>query len=715
MGSTQITAGQISNLDFKQAVKVLENTNISLASGAPNIVDGVSVNINDRILVVGQGDARQNGLYDVTVVGTGSNGTWVRTRDGNTTGEINAGMLVTVTEGTVYADTIWMLTTNDPIVIDATALNFREIIANGVYGNSNVASYLTTYIGNIAAGNISITGNLYTSANIVTNNISPLSMGNIYHTGNLLPAGNTYNLGLPTVPWQNAFFGSNSITILDTFTGNVANSVTIENNAGNISLGTAGFTIGELGNNTPVFTIQALTGQIYSNANTIIQNATNAANTTTGSLRTLGGAGIAKDLYVGGKISVTGNVTANNVNAGNVVANLTYNTNTLGFQTNQYLTLNTLNGAAFIGDYSNDGGTQILNRVNTSYIKFSTANQQNSIRINDNGSHSDLGSVGISLAKGTANYTFAQNGLSFPDNSLQTTAWTGNVAGANVVGSVANATYAISAGTVTTNAQPNITSVGTLTSVTSTGNIFGGAVSATGNITGSYIIGNGSQLIGIPAGYSNSNAASFLAAFGSNVISTTGTITSGNITGGNVLSNGIVSVAGNVYITGNLSVAGNINVVPPSYGQFANLANITATTSNKDYPVLLSTSLANSSISLGTGTSNSRIIVSKADTYRVQYDVGIQISGGTPSVYFWLRKNGVDIPYSQTSVAGTNNTIIQANGDFIVTMAVNDYIELYWATSMQNQATLVATAAQTTPFACPASPSVIVTLTPVSA
>jgi len=56
-----------------------------------------------------------------------------------------------------------------------------------------------------------------------------------------------------------------------------------------------------------------------------------------------------------------------------------------------------------------------------------------------------------------------------------------------------------------------------------------------------------------------------------------------------------------------------------------------------------------------------------------------------------------------------------SNLDFIVTMAVNDYIELYWATSMQNQATLVATAAQTTPFACPASPSVIVTLTPVSA
>lgn len=56
-----------------------------------------------------------------------------------------------------------------------------------------------------------------------------------------------------------------------------------------------------------------------------------------------------------------------------------------------------------------------------------------------------------------------------------------SVAGANVTGTVANATYAVSAGsantanisniagTVTTNAQPNITSVGTLTSFATTG------------------------------------------------------------------------------------------------------------------------------------------------------------------------------------------------------------------------------------------------------
>jgi hypothetical protein len=82
----------------------------------------------------------------------------------------------------------------------------------------------------------------------------------------------------------------------------------------------------------------------------------------------------------------------------------------------------------------------------------------------------------------------------------------------------------------------------------------GGVVSATGNITGNYILGNGSQLTGLPALYGNANVVSLLAGFGSNTISTTGTVTAGNITGGNVLTGGVVSATGNItgnYILGN--------------------------------------------------------------------------------------------------------------------------------------------------------------------
>lgn len=76
-----------------------------------------------------------------------------------------------------------------------------------------------------------------------------------------------------------------------------------------------------------------------------------------------------------------------------------------------------------------------------------------------------------------------------------------SIPGGNVSGTVANATYASSAGsattagTVTTAAQSSITSVGTLTSLGVTGNITSSA-----NISGSYILGNGSQLTGVPSG-----------------------------------------------------------------------------------------------------------------------------------------------------------------------------------------------------------------------
>jgi len=79
----------------------------------------------------------------------------------------------------------------------------------------------------------------------------------------------------------------------------------------------------------------------------------------------------------------------------------------------------------------------------------------------------------------------------------------------------------------------------TMTANVSGGNIVtAGQVSATGNITGSFFVGNGSLLTGIAAGgYGNANVAANLAAFGSNPISTTGNVTAGNFVG-NVVGGG---------------------------------------------------------------------------------------------------------------------------------------------------------------------------------
>jgi hypothetical protein len=146
--------------------------------------------------------------------------------------------------------------------------------------------------------------------------------------------------------------------------------------------------------------------------------------------------------------------------------------------------------------------------------------------------------TGLPVPYGNANVVTLLSG--FGSNTITTTGnisggyFIGNgstltsLTGANVTGTVANATSAVSAttaGTVTTAAQGNITSVGVLTSLSASGNITsgnlltGGLISATGNVTGNYIFGNGSQLTGISGNIANitANVISFNTAAGINV------------------------------------------------------------------------------------------------------------------------------------------------------------------------------------------------------
>jgi hypothetical protein len=125
----------------------------------------------------------------------------------------------------------------------------------------------------------------------------------------------------------------------------------------------------------------------------------------------------------------------------------------------------------------------------------------------------------------------------------------------------------------------NLTGTGvSVTANVSGGNIrTAGQVSATGNITGAYYFGNGSQLTGIGSSYGDSNVVTLLSAFGSNTISTTGTITSGaNITGGNLATGGTVSATGNI-TGGNLVTGGTIAVTGASTaGSYSTSGNVTA-------------------------------------------------------------------------------------------------------------------------------------------
>jgi hypothetical protein len=218
-----------------------------------------------------------------------------------------------------------------------------------------------------------------------------------------------------------------------------------------------------------------------------------------------------------------------------------------------------------------------------------------------------------------------------------------NIQGANIVGEIpyaaasntANtALTAVTAGTVTTAAQPAITSVGTLTSITAAGNIattgaisatgnivsaanvrggnigtpglifatgniyaqgnlgtagnvfatgnigagninIGGSLSAAGNVRGLYLQGDGSEITNLPPGnYNNANVASFLANLGSNVVNTTGSITGSNIVGSNIRTTGLISATGDI-TGGNVNAGASIVATSHTGATFSATGNIT--------------------------------------------------------------------------------------------------------------------------------------------
>jgi cytoskeletal protein CcmA (bactofilin family) len=184
MGLTRIRAQQITDIDYKQAVRLATTGDIVLAGGAPNTVDGVSLQVDNRVLVRAQSNAAQNGIYFVSVLGSGSDGTWLRTNDANQTGEIDPGMVVMVTEGVAYADTPWKLITNGEIIIGVTELTFEQFGGAASGANTNIqfnnngafaGSANLTWNGSelYANGSANITGNV--TANYFLGNGSQLT------------------------------------------------------------------------------------------------------------------------------------------------------------------------------------------------------------------------------------------------------------------------------------------------------------------------------------------------------------------------------------------------------------------------------------------------------------------------------------------------------------------------------------------------------------
>ena len=132
-----------SGLSVKSPVKVATtgNLNATYNNGAGTLtansnfalsVDGVTVSVNDRILVKDQSTAAQNGFYKVTATGSGSAAfVLTRTPDADAASELVAGAFAFVEEGTANADNGYVLSTDGAVTLGTTAINFEQFSGAG--------------------------------------------------------------------------------------------------------------------------------------------------------------------------------------------------------------------------------------------------------------------------------------------------------------------------------------------------------------------------------------------------------------------------------------------------------------------------------------------------------------------------------------------------------------------------------------------------------
>ena len=400
-------------------------------TNGPLIIESYTAVLNDRILVLGQTDQTQNGVYYISQVGVAGGGgsPWILTRaaDGdtyipNSAQGLSQGAFFLVISGS-DAGEAYVLSTGGTIVFGTTNLTFAQFAQVQIY---TAGTGLGLYPNNqFYLSNTTVTAASYGSGDAVAT-FTVNSQGQLTAAANTAITANAANLTGTTLA---ATIVNSSLTSV----GTLANlSVT-----GNI---TAGNVIGPLANGTSNVKIPTADGNVNISAG---GNANVFVVTTTG-------ANISGTLYASG-----------NANVGNI--------------------------GAVNGDFTNVSG----------------------------------------------------NGSALT-----------SITGANVTGTVANATYALSAGTVTANAQPNITSVGTLTSIDVTGNA---------NIGGNLNIGTGSGSNISGANVITANTFVGAVAAGSNTITTTGNISGGNIIGTIAAGSNTVTTTGNIS-GGNLIATSGANI-----------------------------------------------------------------------------------------------------------------------------------------------------------
>jgi len=224
---------------------ITNNTNAAFG-----VIDGVTINVGDRVLFRALTNAYENGIYTLTDAGSVST-PWVVTRatDFDTVGpgEIANNAYVFVTNGTTYKGFSYVLSQlTSPIVLGTTALPFVEFASALVYTGTdpiNVAGQTIALTGIVPVANGGTNLASYTAGDLLYANASTLTTLGVGSQYNVLTVSGA---GVPS-------WGSVNLSNSNAITGSLG--------ATNGGTGQTTYTLGDIIYSSAANTLSKLAGQ----------------------------------------------------------------------------------------------------------------------------------------------------------------------------------------------------------------------------------------------------------------------------------------------------------------------------------------------------------------------------------------------------------------------------------------------------------------------
>ena len=184
------------NVTYDNGTAGVGATLTNAGTQAALVIDGVTMVLNDRVLVYEQADATQNGVYTVTDIGSASTN-WVLTRSTDTDSyapsdpnSFGKGDAFFVLEGNAGAGELYVMNTEGAITFGTTNITFTQVASTAVYSAGNGVTLTGTVFAADAGTGVTVDGSginigqaVETTSDVTFNSVAAPLTGNV--TGNV--------------------------------------------------------------------------------------------------------------------------------------------------------------------------------------------------------------------------------------------------------------------------------------------------------------------------------------------------------------------------------------------------------------------------------------------------------------------------------------------------------------------------------------------------